>query len=538
MPRHSLPIILLSLLFPFAASAAVADELRTPDASVVSRGEFIRAAVRVLEIAPETGGTDYLRVPKALAPYVNAAAERSALEIFGADLGPARGITRGEALAVLAALEDRSARMTESFRDVPEDSGLRRGVAVALDRDWMEPLRRNLFGVDRMLTGKDARVLLRKVIGEAEPVAVPDHPGTVTITLPGKLPSHSPSSALPKEDLFKTVWKLLVDQYVRQEKLDPEEAAYRALEAMVGSLGDPYTSFLRPISNREFQSQLEGEIVGIGVQVEQKDGKLTVISPLQGSPADQAGLKPGDVILSVNGESLEGMSLLEAVSKVRGKEGTIADLVIDRDGQQYPFSVKRQVISIPEIEVSTQGTVAVVKLLQFGERSQREFRRTMEGIQKSAPTGIILDLRNNPGGLLDAADIVLSNFLPDRSVTALIASRNETYEERTTGEQTVDEDIPLVVLINNGSASASEIVAGALQDAGRAIVLGEKSYGKGTVQQIIEFDDGSSLKMTIAEWLTPEGRKIDGVGIQPDVVVEMQEGDRDEQMLKALELLR
>jgi len=346
-----------------------------------------------------------------------------------------------------------------------------------------------------------------------------------------------PQNILPDQDMLQAVWQLLNNQYLYNAKIDSKEAAYKAAEAMVESLKDPYTMFLRPAPAQEFKDQIGGQVTGIGAQVEYKDNVLTIVAPISGSPAEKAGLKPGDKILEADGLNITNIGFLESVSKVRGPKGTSVKLHIDRGGVEMDITVMRDTIKLPEIDVSFQGSVAVVRLSQFGETTDRELRGMLEDVSERKPTGLILDLRNNPGGLLHAADIVVSNFLPKGSTVAHIVSRSGDTPETTRDEPTIDADVPVVVLVNKGSASAAEITAGALQDAKRATVVGEQTFGKGTVQQILQFRDGSELKMTIAEWETPLRRKINGIGVKPDYIIPANDA-RDDQMAKALELLR
>ncbi|UPA23067.1 S41 family peptidase [Candidatus Peribacteria bacterium] len=346
-----------------------------------------------------------------------------------------------------------------------------------------------------------------------------------------------PQNILPDQDMLQAVWQLLNNQYLYNAKIDSKEAAYKAAEAMVESLKDPYTMFLRPAPAQEFKDQIGGQVTGIGAQVEYKDNVLTIVAPISGSPAEKAGLKPGDKILEADGLNITNIGFLESVSKVRGPKGTSVKLHIDRGGVEMDITVMRDTIKLPEIDVSFQGSVAVVRLSQFGETTDRELRGMLEDVSERKPTGLILDLRNNPGGLLHAADIVVSNFLPKGSTVAHIVSRSGDTPETTRDEPTIDADVPVVVLVNKGSASAAEITAGALQDAKRATVVGEQTFGKGTVQQILQFRDGSELKMTIAEWETPLRRKINGIGVKPDYIIPANDV-RDDQMAKALELLR
>lgn len=538
--RRASAVLLLLTVIPLQGMAASVQEvLRTPDDSAVTRGGFLRAAVTVLNIPlkDDRKALPFVRVPRGQVLPVRAAFSRGALELFGEDLRLARAITRGEALFVLMKLQGlKPSSITVHFPDVPEGSPVEQAVQVATEKAWMEPVRSNFFGITRALSGREARLLLRKAIGEDKlpPDTLEGDRKIPTIIIRLKTREARP---LPQEDVLRAVWQILTDQFLHQDKIKEEEAAYRAAEALVQSIDDPYTTFMRPLPAKEFQNRLEGEVTGIGAQVDFKDSVLTIVSPIRGSPAEKAGLKPGDEILAVNGESLSGLDFLAAVSKVRGPKGSVAKLKIRRNGGELEIEVVRDVIRVPEIEVSFHVDIAVVKLIQFGERTRSDLRSVMQEVQSRRPRGIVLDLRNNPGGLLDAASIVLSNFLPQGSPVASINYRDRSYVETTADPPTIDAGVPVIVLINKGSASASEIVAGALQDSKRATILGEQTFGKGTVQEVVEFTNGASMKLTIAEWKTPSGRAIDGTGIAPDIHVPTSDG-RDDQMLRALEMLR
>jgi carboxyl-terminal processing protease len=533
----------IPLLFPVLTHSAQAQEIRVGDDEVVSRGDFIRAVVRAYDIDTEDTVSEplpFLRVPSALRPFVRAAYAKDALGVFGTDLQLARGITRGEALrlAVLLGEHQASEGVDVDFKDVRSGSEDEKAVAVAIEQDWLQPLRESIFGVRRMLTGKDANLLIRKLKGEHLPAPARNRQEQPEMQTPPtiRVQFERTSRPLPKSEILQTLWQLINDEYLYDEKIDQDEAAYSAAEALMKSLGDPYTTFMRPVQSRSFQTQIRGEVSGIGAQVEYIDKYLTIVSPLRGSPAEEAGIKPGDIILAVDGANVVGIGFIEAVEHVRGPKGSTAVLRIRRNGIEFDVSVKRDTIKVPEIDVSWQGKMAIVKLLQFGRVTHSDLRGVIEEINSQEPEGLVLDLRSNPGGLLDAARSVLGNFVEKGSIVAKIDSRNSTRTEKTFNDPSLDPSVRMVVLINGGSASASEIVAGALQDHGRATVVGEKSFGKGTVQQVLQFNDQSSMKMTVAEWLTPEGRKINGVGILPDI--EVLEDERDEQMSRALELLR
>lgn len=527
-------------LIPFSLCAAsVADVLKTPDASSVTRGEFIRATVKLLAVP---GGAEaklpYRRIPKSLEPSVSAAFARGALATFGKELYPSQPITLGQALEVLTILKGLTAEYTATYRDVSSASAsLKQAVQVALDQQWAEPKSALIFGVKDVLTGKEARILLRKMMGEGG--AVEDNSeedGVPTIRIEFKSPGSQPAGELPKSQILEALWKIVSDDYLHADKISQDEAAYQAAEGLVKSLNDPYSTFYRPAESRDFQTRINGEVSGIGAQVEDRDGVLTIVSPLTGSPAEKAGLKPNDEILAVDGVSIIGLTYEEAVGKVRGPKGSSVKLHIRRNGSEFDVSVVRDTIKVPEIDVKWQEQIVIVKLLQFGKLTDTDLRSIMEGVAKQKPQGVILDLRNNPGGLLHAADVVASNFLPAGSSVAIIKSRTGEKTDTTEFPATIGDGVPLVVLVNGGSASAAEIVAGALQDAGRATIVGEQTFGKGTVQEILEFSDHSSLKLTIAEWLTPKRRKIDGIGVKPDVIVPTSE--RDDQLIKAIEIIK
>lgn len=532
-------IACVAVAVPLTSSAAsVSAALTVKDDANVSRGDFIRAAVITLGLAPgaRTSTVTYTRpVPKALVPYVNTAEKLNALTLFKKDLALSKAITRGEAVTVLVKLQKLSpVSRTATFSDVTKNSEMEAAVRVAVEKEWMQPVRPDFFGAARSLTGLEGKQLLKKVSGSSSTTVEEAGSKLPTFTIKVK---QREAAELPKNEMLRAVWQLLNDEYLYNDKLSTDEAGYKAAEALVNSLNDPYTSFMRPADSKQFQETIDGEISGIGAQVEYKDNALTVIAPISGSPAYEAGIKPGDRITAVDGTSLAGSNLVQAVEKIRGPKGTTVKLSIKRDGNDIEISVTRSIVKMPEIDISFQSGVAVVKLVQFGQTTDRQLRDLLADVQLQDPAGIIIDLRNNPGGLLHAAEIVVSNFVPKGSAVAVIKSKTEEFTEVTSDEPTVKADVPVIVLVNKGSASASEIVAGALQDHKRATIMGETTFGKGTVQQIVEFRDGSSLKMTIAEWLTPKKRKINGAGVVPDQVVTSAEG-RDEVLLRAIDMLR
>lgn len=348
-------------------------------------------------------------------------------------------------------------------------------------------------------------------------------------------------------DLFWDVQTLLESRYVDELALNKEEEVYGAIKGLVSSVDDPYTVFMTPEETAEFQSSLEGVFQGIGAELTLRNELLTVIAPLKGSPAEQAGLKPQDIIYMIDKALVADMTLFEAIMKIRGEEGTSVHLTVLREGSSEPleFDIKRAKIELPSVTLEYKGAneqVAYLMISQFTDETEKEFDKAVQDILLKNVDGLILDLRFNGGGYLDVAVDILSDLVEGKQ-TAVITkhrdpSKNEIYY---TNESGLLKNLPLVVLVNAGSASASEIVAGAIQDLGRGMVMGEQTFGKGSVQVIERLDDGSSLRVTIAKWYTPNDRSIDDIGILPNTVVEIPEEDAkndiDTQLNKAVEYL-
>jgi carboxyl-terminal processing protease len=348
---------------------------------------------------------------------------------------------------------------------------------------------------------------------------------------------------------FATFWEALQLLYTDFYGQLPaaEEATYNAIRGVVDKLEDPNTSFLTPQEADFFRTSMQGSFEGIGARVEwdEEADTLRISEPFENQPAWQAGLRRGDLVLAVDGESLKGSTLNAAVAKIRGKKGTAVVLSIVRGDDPQPFDVEvvRDQIETPTIATNTLGQrqqIAYVKLTTFNQNAGQLVRQAVEEALSHEPAALIFDLRGNTGGLLREAVKVANVFIEDSTVLLERFSdgRLETYETATTA---VAKQIPLVVLVNSGSASASEIVAGALQDTGRAKLLGVTTYGKGSVQLPHTLSNGAIMRVTIAHWFTPNDRTIDGAGLEPDVTVELTEQDRengaDPQLTAAVELL-
>lgn len=358
-----------------------------------------------------------------------------------------------------------------------------------------------------------------------------------------------------KEDvnfsLFWEVWDALQNSYLDKKALDPGKMVYGAISGMVSSLGDPYTVFLPPTENKQSKEDLSGAFGGVGIQLGYKNSHLAVIAPLSGTPAEEVGVKAGDIILKIKDEKkgvdkdTTGISLPEAVSLIRGPGGTVVVLTLSREGIKEPFdvSITRGEIIVKSVEVVFKDDIAHLKLLRFGERTYEEWDEAVGEIEerrvKGELKGIVLDLRNNPGGFLDGAVFIASEFLESGVVVKQQAGQNGEVETFSVNRQGRLTKISLVVLVNKGSASASEIVAGTLKEHGRAKIVGETTFGKGTIQEAKDFSGGAGLHVTIAQWLLPSGKSIDKEGVKPDYEVAMDEKDqtKDPQLEKAIEIL-
>jgi len=323
--------------------------------------------------------------------------------------------------------------------------------------------------------------------------------------------------------------------------VDSAEALDGAKAGLVDSLGDPYTTYLTKKQAQELSDDLKGNLSGIGAEIGFRNNQLTVIAPIAETPAAKAGLQPKDMIIKIDGKDPSGLSLEEAVSKIRGKAGTEVTLNIMRDNDT-PFDVKitRANISVPSVSYKKDGTIGIITVSRFGDDTVDIVKKAVVDLESQGATKFVLDLRNNGGGYLQAA-VGVSGVFMENKVVVEERKNGKTIDKLSTGAGGTLVGKPLVVLINSGSASASEITAGALQDHKVATLVGEKSFGKGSVQEIIDLAGGAQLKVTIAHWFTPKGRDIDETGITPDVEVKMSTDDinagLDPQLGKAKELL-
>jgi len=345
--------------------------------------------------------------------------------------------------------------------------------------------------------------------------------------------------------LFWQTWDLLQEKYVDKTKLNTQEMIYGAISGMVNSLEDPYTVFFKPDETKRFIDDVKGTFEGVGMEVGIREGQVQVIAPLEGTPAQKAGLRAGDKIIMIDGKPTADLTVEEVINLIRGQRGTAVTLTIFRQewGENRDIKIVRGLIEIPSLKLEIkENNIAYLRIYQFSENAAYDFSGAAVEILNSPAQKIVLDLRDNPGGYLEVAQDIAGWFLKEDSIVALedkgIGKEKRLFKaEGNTKLSTY----PVVVLINGGSASGSEILAGALRDNRGVKLIGETSFGKGSVQELEELREGSSLKITTAKWLTPNGESISEKGLEPDIKIEMTEADyqsgKDPQLDKAIEVL-
>ncbi len=344
-------------------------------------------------------------------------------------------------------------------------------------------------------------------------------------------------------NLYSEVWDTLKQNYVNKSTIKDKDLFYGSLKGLAASLGDPYTIFMDPKDSQEFTNDLAGTFEGIGAEVGMRNDIITIIAPLDGMPAQKAGIRSGDKIYAIDGKSTIGLTVDQAVKKIRGQKGTKVTLTVIRGtGKPLDISINRAVIFVKSIKTEMRNDgIYVIKISNFNDDTLGLFNSAVDEAVAKKPKGIIVDLRNNPGGYLETAVALASEWVDAGPVVSEKFDDNKFNQYPSNGRGRL-KNFPTVVLVNGGSASASEILAGALRDYKKATLVGEQTYGKGSVQTLKQLSDGSTLKVTIAKWLTPAGDSISDIGIKPGVEVKYTQADIDKnidpQLNKALEILK
>ena len=349
-----------------------------------------------------------------------------------------------------------------------------------------------------------------------------------------------PESAPQEFSTIFEVWEVLKRRHLDRDTLDPYTLNQGAIRGMLEALDDPAASYLTRKQHSVESEDIKGSFSGIGAEVIMRDGRITIVTPIDDTPAERAGIRAGDIVLEINGESTEGLSLLDAVNKIRGPQGEPVDLVIIRQtgGEPIPLTIIRDVIKLASAKLRMLvGGIAHLKISSFTEFTNPQVEEALEKVKDFDARGMILDVRNNPGGLLQTVVDVTSHFLDDGLILYEVDGDNKRrdWPVKSKGQA---RDIPIVVLVNGGSASGSEVLAGALRDHNRATVMGTKTFGKGRVNILRQLSDGAGIYFTIALWYTPDGTQIDGEGLEPDIEVENPEDSAEDlQLDKAIEFL-
>lgn len=336
-------------------------------------------------------------------------------------------------------------------------------------------------------------------------------------------------SGTPTSSGLSTVdqaWNIIFSDYVDKAKLDATALSHAAIKGMVEQLNDPYTEYVDAETYRQLTGNFAGKFQGIGAQVAIKDKQIVIIAPFPDSPAARAGIKSGDVILEINGQPTTGMSLEQAVTKIRGPEGTPVSILILHQGENNPVKLEivRAEINLSSVYFEMKDDIAYIRIFQFTERTDDELTPVVKDLASKGATGIVLDLRSNPGGILTTVVNVASHFLKQGEVVDTVDNQGK-HSTLSVKKGVPTTDLPMVVLVDGYSASGSEVLTGALQDYHRATIAGTKTFGKGSVDILLQLNDGSGIYITTGRWLTPNGRLIEGKGLDPDIVLKLTGDD-------------
>lgn len=489
------------------------------------------------------------------APYVQKALDLN-LIIVNPEIPsffPSEPMNRIDALKLILPLEGIPAPLitdeTEiTFEDVSPGSTYAHYVKAAQKAGIFLPEEQPYFFPLKSLTrGETAELLYRAQIWRqiyGDPLSLPSEQFFETTFDAGTGSSLIGNAKFP---ILLDVWSKINDSYLYQEEIDRDELIYGAIDGIVNTLSDQYTLFESPDSAQFIEDSLNGTYEGIGVVIDLFEDELLIISVIKNSPAEKAGVKAGDVITKVDDTEVTGLSITEVLDLIKGPSGTSVKITVKRsDTQSLTFTLIREEISINTVilqgEFDVPSTIGYIAIYQFTETTGADFQQVVQETMGKNPKGLIIDLRDNPGGVLSDAYEVLDLLVPKGQIMVKLRFLNTVYDEKSNGPGNAARDIPMVVLINKNTASAAEIVAAALQDHDLATLLGETTYGKGTVQEINIYEDGSLFKLSIAEWLTPEGNKVDKVGLTPDITVMRTKDDAlgktDSQLERAIQELQ
>jgi len=523
---------------------------------LITRAELIKMVFSHIGYSPSEaiGKTKYKDVPEDawFAPYVKKAVDIGLLSYNNEDLNflPTAPVSKIEALKIIMPLEgipmpliDTNTRII--FSDVRDEVPYAYIVKAAQNAGLYTPGDKRFNAFNPLTRGEFAYLLYRCQIYR-------DTFGTTMTTLPPDLEGEDGLSQNelqliqnPKFPIFVDVWSRINDSYMNKNDVNQNDLIYSATQGMVDSLGDKYSIFESPEKGMETEKAFEGSYEGIGIVLNEFNKQPIVLSVLKDSPAEKAGLKAGDILVKIDGKSLEGLAIDEVSAMIKGKAGTIVKLEINRDGVSKTFTITREQLNLDTVTQAEGSPILIpenigyVSIYQFTEATGDEFDTLLKETLAKNPEGLILDLRDDPGGYLSSAYQVMGHFIPKNDVMMNLKIGEEIIDQRSEGEGEIKaKKIPVIVMVNDGTASASEVVAGALQDYKIGKLLGVTTYGKGTVQEVTNYTDGSFFKLSIAHWLTPLKRDINKVGLKPDIEVTPTKDDAlgktDSQLSRAI----
>ena len=506
----------------FEDAGIVKKSSRSKDKNYVNEVEFLKLALENVGFTPDPKSkiapTPFDNVdPRSwYAPYVRKAYNIGIID-HNADLDPAGTVRLIDALELLLELEGYT--IPKIFNEKLTQKDLRserekRVAAKALEIGVYTPASKKMFGAQRKLSRRDAMVLMYRfyLIAEADKDVFKQD--EIIIKVNG-----ATQTKLEGIEFLESVRNQVFSKYYKSEDLDEEGLMNSAIEGFVKGIGDRYSVYFPPKDSQEFSESLDGTYEGIGAYLEETGDGVVIQTPIKGAPADMAGVRAGDIIIKVNGDDVTGLSMRDVARKIKGPKGTAVTITFLRGNEEVVISIVRQKIEIKSTTATIQEDVLVITMNQFGASTSIEFSDIITEMYKSSLKGIVLDLRANPGGFLATAEDILSYWVPKGSTTVKLQFKNRA-QIKSAMENQLLEGVKTAVLIDNGSASASEIVAGTLKDYDYAEVFGKNSFGKGSVQEIIQYRNGGALKVTVAEWLTGKGNPINGIGVSPDQDVE------------------
>jgi len=519
----------------------------------VPRGEFIKIILDANNVVPAATETDFEGVSPELAPYLEEMRKLGLIyyNAYSPTFNEERPFALWRSLSLLMKLEGipvpitfDEAKFKEVFPTLVPGAFYAPTMFRAYQVGLVDPFKQAIWPINPTTEGDVAIMLANLALYEDKIDQALDTPNPSIND--NTISPIQPNGSLTNSDKYPIlldVWDKITKEYVDKNKLSEDDLIFGAIEGLVNRVGDPYSVFQEPEVAAAFQNSLSNEIQGIGASLALDDaGNVVIVSPLNDSPAERAGLRPGDVVNSIDGKVITNFTLVEVVRLIQGEPGTQVRLVIKRGSSVLNFTIVRERISVASVvgEV-TADDILIITVNNFGFGTASSFASFVNQTNAGNLNGVIIDLRNNPGGFLDAAVDIAGNFLAKGKVVTRLVGPTVSETEYSTGSAKLA-NVPTYVLMNKGSASASEILAAALHDHHQATLIGETSFGKGTVQEISTYLDSSSLKLTIAKWLTPSGINIHGTGIKPDIYVQYTDADRtagvDPQLNKALNEIR